>query len=299
MDNFCIWMETLLRWADRSGVPSIPWIGQAGTRFNSPPAKHLELVYSFQGGYKEVQIGARQVSIPERHLSLHYVHHWNHSPALSPAISAKRRAWCCFFDVGDSPEFAALNRDPLFCCVPVFEDERLLAAFQNLQSCLQTIGHFGGYLDGSYAYHLSRAKSLQPAQFFMVKSTCLALLAAALHVGEQHSNNAPSLSSSLHKALEFISLHASEQDLRLDTIARSAGLSVDHFGRLFKAELRTTPMHYLQTIRVEHARFLLRHTHLNISEIAEESGFADPYYFSRTFHNLIGTSPRAYRASIE
>jgi AraC-like DNA-binding protein len=79
-------------------------------------------------------------------------------------------------------------------------------------------------------------------------------------------------------------------------VAAQAGLSVDHFGRIFRAALQMSPMQYLQAVRIEHSRFLLHHTRLTIGEIANETGFRDPYYFSRVFHKVVGVSPREYRS---
>jgi AraC-like DNA-binding protein len=35
---------------------------------------------------------------------------------------------------------------------------------------------------------------------------------------------------------------------------------------------------------------------MGISPIAEDLGFEDPFYFSRTFKKIMGHSPKAYRA---
>ncbi|MBI1757348.1 MAG: helix-turn-helix transcriptional regulator [Fimbriimonas ginsengisoli] len=77
--------------------------------------------------------------------------------------------------------------------------------------------------------------------------------------------------------------------------ARSAGLSADHFLRLFREFFGITPHRYLTARRVESAKRLLSETDLSVSEIALESGFSGPTSFGRLFRAVVGCSPSAYR----
>lgn len=74
------------------------------------------------------------------------------------------------------------------------------------------------------------------------------------------------------------------------------GYSGSYFRKLFKAELGSSPVDYFNRLRIEHAKRQLRQYHdvRSIREIAESSGFSDPYYFSRTFRRHTGVSPRQY-----
>ncbi|HEY3418854.1 MAG TPA: helix-turn-helix transcriptional regulator [Armatimonadota bacterium] len=292
LDDFCIWVEKVLLWVDREGTPPIPWIGQAGGRLDNPPAPHLEFIYTLHGRLDAVRIGERHVSLPPGYLSLHNVHGGNQSPLPREA----HRVWCCFLDVGGAPEFATLRHESLFACVPVLDGARLAQAFEQLQSCcVVALGPQGGYITGAYAYDLQRAERLTMAQRMAIKSACLNLLAVMLREGEQQLDDATRLPEAVRRAMAFLSLHARDAELRLADVAAHVGLSIDHFGRLFRAALRMSPMYWLQAIRVEHSRFLLRHTRLTISEIAGEVGFNDPYYFSRVFRRVTGGSPRDFR----
>lgn len=291
LDDFCIWTERLLLRVDRSGAPPIPWIGQAGGRLYNPPAPHLEFIYMVQGGLEQVRIGERHVSLPPGRLSVHNVHVGNYAPAPRDA----HQSWCCFFDVAGLPEFAGLREEALFAGVPVTDGARLIQAFAHLQaSCLATLGPPGSYLDGAYAYTPERAEHLSLSQRMTIKSACLNLLAVMLREGEQQAGEAQ-VPEAVRRAMAFLSLHSRDPELRLEQVAAHVGLSIDHFGRVFRAAMEMSPMHYLQMVRVEHSRFLLRHTRLTIGEIAAEAGFTDPYYFSRVFRKVTGTSPRNYR----
>jgi AraC-like DNA-binding protein len=82
-------------------------------------------------------------------------------------------------------------------------------------------------------------------------------------------------------------------------IARLAGVahvSEAHFIRTFRATFGETPHRYLQRRRVERAMFMLRETRRSVTEVCLEAGFASLGTFSRTFKEIVGTTPKDYRA---
>ncbi|MFF9261025.1 helix-turn-helix domain-containing protein [Streptomyces longwoodensis] len=85
------------------------------------------------------------------------------------------------------------------------------------------------------------------------------------------------------------------QPLDVPALARVAHVSESHFTRTFRATFGETPHRYLQRRRVERAMFLLRETDRPVTEICFEVGFGSPGTFSRTFRDIVGRSPRAYR----
>ncbi|MGW7556063.1 helix-turn-helix domain-containing protein [Streptomyces rimosus] len=85
------------------------------------------------------------------------------------------------------------------------------------------------------------------------------------------------------------------QPLDVPTLARIAHVSEAHFARTFRATFGETPHRYLQRRRVERAMFLLRETGRSVTDICFEVGFGSPGTFSRTFRDIVGRSPRAYR----
>lgn len=87
--------------------------------------------------------------------------------------------------------------------------------------------------------------------------------------------------------------------LDLSELAGRANLSRNQFLRVFKRAFGTTPMTYLAHRRIQEAQRLLRDTTRSISQIAFDTGFGDSNYFSRRFYQVTGTSPRAYRSSLQ
>ncbi|MFJ3529171.1 helix-turn-helix domain-containing protein [Streptomyces sp. DT20] len=85
------------------------------------------------------------------------------------------------------------------------------------------------------------------------------------------------------------------QPLDVPALARIAHVSPAHFSRTFRATFGETPHRYLQRRRVERAMFLLRETGRSVTDICFEVGFGSTGTFSRTFSEIVGRSPRAYR----
>lgn len=86
---------------------------------------------------------------------------------------------------------------------------------------------------------------------------------------------------------------------RLEQLATAAGLSVPHFCLLFRRQTGYAPIDFVIRQRIRTACRLLDMTQAAVAAIASEAGFADPYYFSRCFHRVMGQSPRAYRQRVK
>jgi AraC-like DNA-binding protein len=83
--------------------------------------------------------------------------------------------------------------------------------------------------------------------------------------------------------------------LSIPALARIALVSEAHFIRTFRATFGETPHHYLQRRRVERAMALLRNTDHSVTDICFAVGFSSLGTFSRTFRDIVGRSPSAFR----
>jgi transcriptional regulator GlxA family with amidase domain len=90
--------------------------------------------------------------------------------------------------------------------------------------------------------------------------------------------------------------HAFAQPLDVPALARLAHVSTAHFSRQFRATFGETPHRYLQRRRVERAMELLRETNRPVTEICFDVGFNSLGTFTRTFREIVGEPPSAYRA---
>ncbi len=98
----------------------------------------------------------------------------------------------------------------------------------------------------------------------------------------------------IHRALHLI--RAGNTPLTLDEMAKLSGYSRSYFVRKFKQRTGTSPMRYLNRVRLEKARGLLQTTDTPIGQIMEEVGFGDPAAFSKSYKALFGYPPRHERS---
>ena len=99
---------------------------------------------------------------------------------------------------------------------------------------------------------------------------------------------------SINAAREHILEHAFQRiDFR--SLAASLGMSYTVFRRVFQKETGHAPLAYQLEVRVSRARVLLEQTDLPVSGIAQHTGFANVFYFSKMFSKRAGQTPSACR----
>lgn len=96
------------------------------------------------------------------------------------------------------------------------------------------------------------------------------------------------------KTVLYIRKHLNEA-IELEKLAEISCLSKDHFIRLFKKELGTTPLQYINQKKIEKAQLLLITEELAVKEIAFQLAFEDYSYFNRLFKKITGVTPQEYR----
>ncbi len=91
-------------------------------------------------------------------------------------------------------------------------------------------------------------------------------------------------------------IHANlHRPMRLDELAHHGHLSVSQFSVLFVECFGTSPMAYVQQVRMNRAAMLLAQNNQAVAQVAAAVGYGDPLHFSRRFKHHHGLSPTAYR----
>jgi len=99
----------------------------------------------------------------------------------------------------------------------------------------------------------------------------------------------------LRRVKDYVTAHLGDQELHLNDIAASVGLSTGFLHRAFRQTTGETPLGYIQRTRVEEAMRLLASQNLTIAEIAMKVGFCSPSHFARLFRRQNGMTPSQYR----
>ncbi len=117
----------------------------------------------------------------------------------------------------------------------------------------------------------------------------------AINISKKVNNfNNKSIKITLRKAINYINEHYSEQ-LTLYEVAAHTFVTTFYISRMFKKELGTTFVDYLNDLRIEKAKELLKNVRYKSYEVASLVGIPDPHYFSRLFKKHSGITPSEYR----
>ena len=82
--------------------------------------------------------------------------------------------------------------------------------------------------------------------------------------------------------------------ITVEDLAKRFELSPSHFALMFKRITGSSVIDYLIRLRITKAKLLLQDDR-KVSEVSEEVGFSDVYYFSKMFKKLVGSTPSKYR----
>jgi AraC-like DNA-binding protein len=109
-------------------------------------------------------------------------------------------------------------------------------------------------------------------------------------------NNAYSKSNEIFtKAVELILQHYKEPDFNVESLADRLNITTVHLRRVFSHNTSLSPINYINDIRLDQAKILLKTSNLTIGEIALSLGFTDQFHFSKSFKSSMGISPTEYR----
>lgn len=98
----------------------------------------------------------------------------------------------------------------------------------------------------------------------------------------------------LRPAVQYMAEHYADPAITNDSLAALCGISTVYFRKSFSAAYRLPPMQYLQNLRIEKAKSLLKSDYGTVTQVAESVGFSSIYHFSKMFRRAVGVSPREY-----
>lgn len=154
--------------------------------------------------------------------------------------------------------------------------------FEELLSTLQQDTHLDALRYASSLLHHYLASMRYLCQYRRVGNN------VAVHPNNQHQR---AVEAALHYMQENL-----ERRITLADVLQYVGYAASQFSHIFRQQMGCSPLSYFNRLKIEQASRLLVTTDLHINQICYKVGIADSLYFSRLFKNLMGMSPRAYRA---
>lgn len=125
-------------------------------------------------------------------------------------------------------------------------------------------------------------------------------LAVILQEVAQHkdvSDKTTFISGRMENIRQYLFDHFRESSLNVASVAQEFDMNVSYLSRNFKASYNVNMLEYIQRLRVEEAKKLLR-TH-PVQEVAREVGFWDPQGLTRSFKKYEGIAPGDYKRLLE
>ena len=115
-------------------------------------------------------------------------------------------------------------------------------------------------------------------------------ISQALHLHHQHFHQ----DDAILDVQQWMEIHFAEA-LTVEQLATKASMSLRTFKRRFKDATGEAPLQYLQQLRVEQGKDLLKHTRLSVAQIAWDVGYEDAGHFGRLFKRENGVTPAQWR----
>lgn len=99
----------------------------------------------------------------------------------------------------------------------------------------------------------------------------------------------------LQKARKLIEQHISDSGYGVEQLAGELCMERTGLYKKITALTNETPVNFIKNIRLDRAAELLRQGNVPVSEIAEQTGFSSPGYFTKCFKLRFGIKPSEYR----
>ena len=93
-----------------------------------------------------------------------------------------------------------------------------------------------------------------------------------------------------YRIIQYTSMHACEQ-ITLESTARALGISVSHLSHFFSQKIHINFRRFINAIRIDKARQLMRDPTLTLTTVSGMCGFSNMRTFRRAFLQETGTLP--------
>ncbi|PUV26451.1 hybrid sensor histidine kinase/response regulator transcription factor [Sphingobacterium athyrii] len=98
----------------------------------------------------------------------------------------------------------------------------------------------------------------------------------------------------LETVVEVVERYMNQSDFNIDLIAEQLNLSRNTFYKKFKSLTNMAPVEFVRELRLQKAKLYFDAGMENVSDVAYRVGFNNPKYFSTSFKEMFGISPKEY-----
>ena len=272
------------------GTPLFP------AAFYNDKLEHYRVPWHWHDELEAVVIasGETTVSAGQQHYTLRAGQGFFVNANVLHAAMGSRGTWCSYHTVVFHPRLIGGGIDSVF--------------WQNYLRPLLGSGLKSVALDGSQPWHQQALDDIEsawqegaadaPGYEFRVR----AALSDLIFLLSQHLPKAIAGPTEkgvrdndrIKQMLRFIQENYAEE-IDVSDIAKSAMISESECLRCFKGTIGIPPIQYVKRYRVQKAAELLGSTDQKIADIGALCGFQDTSYFIRSFREVKGMSPGAYR----
>ena len=98
----------------------------------------------------------------------------------------------------------------------------------------------------------------------------------------------------IDKVIKTIRANMENTDFSVEMLSHEVGMSRVHLNRKLKELMNISPSNLIKSIRLKQAAYLLLNNKVNISEVAYKVGFSTHSYFSNSFHDYFGMTPKEF-----
>ena len=130
------------------------------------------------------------------------------------------------------------------------------------------------------------------------QSECMAILYSIYSLLQNAAAQKPDRKNTralIDHAKRYLEENFNDANLSIPHVAGQAQVSEVYFRRLFKEQVGTSPIKYLNSLRLKNALELMKYPFLSLEECATQSGFSSLQYFCRLFKKELGMSPGKLR----
>ena len=170
-----------------------------------------------------------------------------------------------------------------------FVETILSQASPNQILITQTVRHLlsGAGLDFTQYKSIYEANVSEAHTLYIVSDQKGGDISNPHHISQQLPQN----ESFLEDVLQIIDTHLDNESFGVEMLCRELGVSERQLQRKLKAITNKSPNQLISSVRLHRAKELILEYKHNIAEIAFQTGFSNPSYFSKSFKKEFGVSP--------